>query len=334
MKKIVEKNKIAFIVFSILSVALFVYIILQMDLGKAKDIVWQTDWPLVGLAVIVYGLCQLAKALRFKGLIYSAKVPTFRLMRIVVWHNLFNHLMPYKSGELTYPLLLKKEQQVSYSEGLSTLVTARIFDIMAILLLLLTALVFNLANLQIYGIKFFAVILVILLLIIFYLAVFNNNQVLNYFIRRLAVVKTGPYQLVLSKIKTLLISFQEVKKHRKTGQVFLGTLLFWLLNLLFMCLLIISLGLGSVGLYQIFLITIIVNLAMFLPISAVAEVGAVEGVYVYALLYFGQDRILAINSALVFHLLILVASLLLFVVFCGAGLFGRKSGNQDLTDVD
>ena len=51
------------------------------------------------------------------------------------WHNFMNNLLPFRMGELTYPVLLKKHFDISYASSLGTLLMFRVLDIYAIFLL-------------------------------------------------------------------------------------------------------------------------------------------------------------------------------------------------------
>lgn len=51
------------------------------------------------------------------------------------WHNFMNNLLPFRMGEITYPVLLKKHFDISYTSSLGTLLMFRILDIYAIFLL-------------------------------------------------------------------------------------------------------------------------------------------------------------------------------------------------------
>lgn len=326
MKNLLGKNKTVVLIFSVFSLGLFFYFVRQMEWAKIAEVVTNIDYGLVALGVLVLFSSQLFKAIRFKGLIYSGNISVFSLLKVVVWHNLSNHLLPFKSGELAYPLILKKNHKIGYTESIPTLAIARFFDFSVMFFLFILVTQLNFANRQVFGGYFRGSILLFVLLLIIYFSILNNRQVLNFLINKFPSRSSdqGLKKLLLNKTRAVLVSFLKIKEYRKVGYVFLGTVLFWVLNLLSQYLLILSLGITSLHFYQVFLVTIIINIAMFLPISALAEFGVIEGAYIFSLLYFGVERGLAINSAVAFHLLIIVSSFLFFVIFFAKNILDKE----------
>jgi len=64
-----------------------------------------------------------------------------RSFRLILLHNLFNNLLPMRSGEASFPLLMKREFQVPYTRSVPGLFYLRLLDLH--FLLLLGALVFT-----------------------------------------------------------------------------------------------------------------------------------------------------------------------------------------------
>ena len=56
-----------------------------------------------------------------------------RLFRVVQIHNLLNIMLPFRSGETSFPLLMKKEFDVRLARGTSALLVMRLFDLHALL---------------------------------------------------------------------------------------------------------------------------------------------------------------------------------------------------------
>ncbi len=55
------------------------------------------------------------------------------LFRVVQVHNLLNVMLPFRSGETSFPLLMKKEFDVRLARGTSALLVMRLFDLHALL---------------------------------------------------------------------------------------------------------------------------------------------------------------------------------------------------------
>ncbi|KXG87048.1 lysylphosphatidylglycerol synthase transmembrane domain-containing protein [Agrobacterium bohemicum] len=56
-----------------------------------------------------------------------------RLFRVVQIHNLLNIMLPFRSGETSFPLLMRQEFDVRLARGTSALLVMRLFDLHALL---------------------------------------------------------------------------------------------------------------------------------------------------------------------------------------------------------
>lgn len=89
-------------------------------------------------------------------------------------HTMTNNLMPMRTGEVMYPLLLKRYFNIGFGDSTATLIYARIFDVFAMGAFLLVALVFGWDRLHISlaglgGTSFRFLIYVFLLLLVVFI---------------------------------------------------------------------------------------------------------------------------------------------------------------------
>jgi len=123
-----------------ISLAFFVFIFFLFDelVGWGKAFAqWRniTYWQLLALLVLT-GLSYWVRAKRLE--IHYREMMKGRITQVFwisSWHNFMNNLLPFRMGELTYPVLLKKHFDISYASSLATLLMFRILDIYAIFLL-------------------------------------------------------------------------------------------------------------------------------------------------------------------------------------------------------
>lgn len=54
-------------------------------------------------------------------------------LRVTLVHNLFNHVLPFRTGEATFPLLLNRRHAVPLATGIAALIWFRVIDIVFIL---------------------------------------------------------------------------------------------------------------------------------------------------------------------------------------------------------
>jgi|TARA_Y100001934_G_scaffold177183_1_gene209823 uncharacterized membrane protein YbhN (UPF0104 family) len=98
---------------------------------------WQTIEPrqlIIALALML--VSYLLRALRFYDFFGSYTKGQFTpLLRITVLHNFFNNLLPMRSGEATFPLLMKQQYQVPYRHSGPALLWLRLLDLYVLLAL-------------------------------------------------------------------------------------------------------------------------------------------------------------------------------------------------------
>lgn len=98
---------------------------------------WQSIPPqslviAVGLMLVSY----LLRAVRFYDFFYSnCRGHLTLLTRITVLHNFFNNLLPMRSGETAFPLLMKQHFDISYRHSAPALLWLRLLDLYALLVL-------------------------------------------------------------------------------------------------------------------------------------------------------------------------------------------------------
>ncbi len=98
---------------------------------------WQSIAPQqVAIAMLLMLLSYLLRALRFYDFFWQQCRGQFiRLTRITVLHNFFNNMLPMRSGETAFPLLMKQHFDVPYRHSGPALLWLRLLDLYALLVL-------------------------------------------------------------------------------------------------------------------------------------------------------------------------------------------------------
>lgn len=98
---------------------------------------WQSIEPQqVSIALLLMLLSYLLRALRFYDFFWQQCRGQFiRLTRITVLHNFFNNMLPMRSGETAFPLLMKQHFDVPYRHSGPALLWLRLLDLYALLVL-------------------------------------------------------------------------------------------------------------------------------------------------------------------------------------------------------
>ena len=129
----------------ILTFVLIGFLFLFIDFKKAWQIYSHISWDALGLSIVIYFISIVLRALRFNWLIDKGspqKISIKKLLPIVLVHQFYNRLLPFRTGEASYVVLLKTVCQCEVSSGLSSLIVARIYDAFSVMMIFLASLFF------------------------------------------------------------------------------------------------------------------------------------------------------------------------------------------------
>jgi uncharacterized protein (TIRG00374 family) len=119
---------------------------LLLQVAKPAEIVQLLRGARVGyilLALGFYASAYLFRAWRIQQFDFLSAVPLPRLLRIVTAHGFFNHVLPARSGELTFIYFLRRYEEVEVGRGAGVLVLVRVYDYLAMSLCLFAALLLH-----------------------------------------------------------------------------------------------------------------------------------------------------------------------------------------------
>ena len=86
----------------------------------------------LGLVVASYGFRTIRVHQYFRP---DTSGEFLRSFRLILLHNLFNNLLPMRSGEASFPILMKRDFQVPFSRSIPGLLYLRFLDLHLLLLL-------------------------------------------------------------------------------------------------------------------------------------------------------------------------------------------------------
>jgi uncharacterized membrane protein YbhN (UPF0104 family) len=85
--------------------------------------------PLAGGAVVLMLASYASRAARLMSYLRRAvRVKFGPAMRVTLVHNLFNHVLPFRTGEVSFPILLKRAFDVDVGRSVVTLMWFRLLD--------------------------------------------------------------------------------------------------------------------------------------------------------------------------------------------------------------
>jgi uncharacterized membrane protein YbhN (UPF0104 family) len=252
------------------------------------------DKGLLGLLLALVLASYAIRAVRLYVYFHADLRGEFPLaLKLMLQHNLANNLLPMRSGELTFPMLMSSYFGVSLSRSMPGLLWFRMFDLHTLILLALWAL-----GTQWFDQRLVGLVALLWLALPWLLYLFNH-----WLLERLETGGQGRFTGLLVKL------LQGAPAHRGLLlKTWFWSLINWLVKLLaFAWLLALFAQLTTA---QALFGVIGGELTSVLPIHGVAGAGTYEAGIVAALLPLGVKAEPAVSAAVNLHLFLLGATLL------------------------
>ncbi|MBK3331579.1 flippase-like domain-containing protein [Persephonella atlantica] len=228
------------------------------------------------VAFFLYFLSYITRTLRWK---LTLSIKDFRkLFRITAFNTVFNIFLPFRTGELSFFYMLKKEN-IPFSESAITFFTVRIFDAISLFS------VFGAALLFLKGFYLYAFLLIIVM----------------------------PISAVILKHLSSVINYKKLEEFKKsklslrniTVLYGLSVLTFFLKFSSFYLVLPAGIDLGFV---RAFFAASAGDVTTILPIHGIAGIGTYEGGYAGVLILLGIDKERALLASVFVHIFMLTGA--------------------------
>ena len=266
----------------------------------------------LALGLVLHICTYLLRCVRFRLLIHSARPSLGSLFEIVTVHNLMNHVLPFRAGELSYVYLIRSLHGVPAAEGLGTLVICRIMDLMAF------ALFYPIAIILLYfqGFAFPSYVWIVLWTVVplfFVLAALLvvlalRGKALVGFLRclvgRSPVSGSGLADRILDKLEEAAYSFE----HLGARKVYLGAFLVSLaiLGIIYLGVYIILAGMGyPMQMLLVIFCSTLASLGQLLPLYSFGGFGTLEAGWTVGCVMAGFSKEMGMASGLSFHIIVL-----------------------------
>jgi uncharacterized membrane protein YbhN (UPF0104 family) len=234
------------------------------------------------------------RAIRFYDYFHSeTQVSLMGCFKVLLQLTFFNHLLPMRSGEISFPLLMFRYFRVPATRSASALLWFRILDLHSIIIL---------GFLAVWKLENYNFIIPLALLIwtpIPWFIFLLRNLASRYFANRLETRLTKLFDKALSGLPNSSPTF---------WRSWVWTLIIWLVKLSTFTW--VFLQFLDVPLIAVVLGVIAGDLSSILPIHAVAGAGTYEAGVASALLLFGISLEQSIPAAVNLHLFVLVCSII------------------------
>jgi glycosyltransferase 2 family protein len=308
-----QKNSIK-VLAVLITIVLVSLLFTQVDL---RDIITtlQNINPLYLLAgFLLYTISYVFRAWRFHILL-NKEVSIRDLFHIECVHNMMNNLLPARTGELSYIYLLKKGSNRTTGEGIATLVLARIFDFVCIIVLFFIAAMFTKNLPQIILSTIWIIGLLLLFFIAFLAFLFHSKHPLTYLKHFFHKVHLDQYKIgvyVLNKGTETITCLDKIRDRWIYSQIFLISLPIWLTNYLMVFVLMTGMNL-NLPLQVVVLGSTFSLISTLLPVNGIAGFGTQEGFWVLIFVPLGLTLNSAIVSAFIVHIVIITYYVILGV---------------------
>ena len=183
----------------IVTVGLLVALLENIDMKEMSDLVTRVSALSLFGALLAYLLLNIFRAIRFRTLLDKADTPLRILIPITLYHNFLVRLLPFKLGEFSYIMLLRSRLNYSMEEGVSSLVSARLLELLIIVVVFAMGILTS-------GEQFASQRDGLLLLVI---VVFIGSVAGLYFAGTLIRASLGVFNTILSRITSRKISIIE-----------------------------------------------------------------------------------------------------------------------------
>jgi glycosyltransferase 2 family protein len=304
------------------------------------------------LAVRGIDVAELGRSLRSSN--YWYLIPAFALlvlaffMRVLRWRSLFsprtrpglwplskalllgqflNNVLPFRAGDAARVVFLRSFGGPSRVETAGTVVVERIFDVLALLLLLFVLLPWLPEVTWIHAAATFAIVLLFLVAAAVVVLRVYGERAVGFFLRPLARLPFLSPKGVEAAVRNLTVGVIALRSGRVGLIGFAWTLLSWVVFGISFWFVMLGFDLGLWPDAGVFVV-VATGLSHVLP-SGPAAVGVFEAAAVVALAAYGIPRVEALSYALVVHafsVLPFVAAGLLLVSLRGRGESGRAEG--------
>ena len=287
---------------TLISLAAVAYILLTLDMSSIRGVLARLDLFWLTPAYLAYYLNILLRAVRFRTLFYSRKVPLRDLIPLSAMHNMFVYVMPAQSGDLSFVMLSRGRLGISIAEGTATLVSSRFYDIVMVGLIMAGILPFTGGGLPAWILKSS---------ILFSSLVLGGSLLLVLYVRsgRTLALAWKPRLPLLGHATEAWNRFVEGLHRIRSGggswSVARLTLGIWFCLYADYYFIARSLGI-TISFMQISTIALVMIPLALLPLQGFANVGTHELAWVGVLRAFGYSYTDALSIALGSHFLLLV----------------------------
>ncbi len=300
---------------------LCIYLALKgVALDDAADALSEIDLWWLAPTLPVFALAIWLRGLRWWALFSPAKRPPLRaVIHALLVGYFFNNILPARAGEAARVIALHNRTKTSRAETIATVVVERLFDVLALLLVLFACYPWLPEISWLRKAAIFAAVVVVVVVVLIAVIVKYDERAVHWLLTPLRKVKRPGFaarveQAAVDATRGLVA----LRDPRIALRGFGLTVVSWVAIAVSYWILMSAFAL-DLPLTSAILVTVAINLSLVLP-SSPAALGVFEAATIIALRAFDVPHAEALSYALVLHLM----NLLPFLVI-GAALLGPSA---------
>lgn len=302
----------------IITLVLMGILLSQIEIGSVGAALGSVNPMYLVLGFLIYTLLFFLRAIRM-NIILEGKVTIRSLIKILFVHNFFNNLVPLRLGELSYVYFLKEKEDLPINYGVSSLMIARIFDLLGIAFLFILSF-FLVSDLPVFVMNCLVLVGILIGLIFLFIIglLFYNEKFLHFlerFVSRTRLDKIKYTRMALDKSEETIENFKIIKSGYVIAFSFILSIFIWLLasSMTYMFLMEMEIYLS---IWKILIASGIIVITTILPFHSVGGFGTIESIWTTTYVALGVSTSMAISSGFGIHLIIVFYFIILgFVGF-------------------
>lgn len=291
-----------------ITAALAYYLLIQINHKKIFVLFKEINFIYIFASLILYFILTFVRASRIKLLI-NKNSNIKNLFAIVLVNNAVINLLPFRTGELSLPVLLKKYAGVEKKEGLLLLFYLRTIDTIIILaFFIIIVLLFSENIFQFKGISYAPALLLLLFL---FLALLKIDKII---LTAGKIVKKRSHNKSLNNITDSIDKLSLVCKFYKSRikkTLALSILIFT--TLIFVLGFVLKAYPIDLSYADLIMVSLIIIIITSLPVNGIAGIGTVELGISSFLILLGINKDLSVSVAFNYHFIYLA-----FIIFFGS----------------
>lgn len=119
----------------VLSITIALVLLREVDLNSFAEMATRVPLWSLAAAFVCYLLLNFFRLLRFRTLLERPDIPFETLYPIVLYHNFLVRVLPLKTGEISYVVLLRQHLNQPLREGVSSLISSRLFELFMVIVI-------------------------------------------------------------------------------------------------------------------------------------------------------------------------------------------------------